>query len=337
MSGQSTRRRPRGQPTFLGSRFFEVLDSTDNVLATAQFGQEEIGWLNGVIPAAQVGSTEQGTQGEVVLLIQAQDLGMVLRAGARVSKTRRQLETDKAGLRTQLERQSKQIKDITKARDDALTAAAQTRSAFEDAKRDFITVDDLSSSLRELHSEMKKLHGIQASLEKKSQQITQLKQEIKNYKTKHDDVKKQLAQRQTGMKTLRQMKRILHDAGRLRPRRRTPKKPKDESSEGHDEKLLKRRVCYKCQMKGHLAKDCPRTAHHFGSSSSEKAEADDASSSQRSLEANVSITQLQHRERSKKKDPGKHPRRCCCQDCMESKYSEDDSRGNPFPFHKDGV
>ena len=287
MSRQGAGRRPRGQPTFLGSRLFEVVQTSENLLVTGLFKRDEIGWLSGVIPVAQVVSAEHGTQGEAAILIRVQDLGAILRIGATASKGRRQLEADKAELRVQLERQSKQIKELSKARDDALTAEAQTRSAFEDAKRDFITVGDLSSSLRTLHSEMKKLHEIQASLEKKSQQITQLKQEIKNYKTKREDVKKQLAQRQTGMKTLRQMKRVLHDVGRQRPRRRTPKHPKDEPAEEHEEKLLKRRVCYKCRMKGHLAKDCQHAERHFGSSSDKMTGGDVSSHSERKMKAEV--------------------------------------------------
>ena len=125
----------------------------------------------------------------------------------------------------------------------------ETETAFEEAKKHFITAPDLVSSLRSLTDEVKTLQ--------------------KNVQTNGERTAEMVVKRPEGRrseKTLLQMKRVLHDLGRY-PRRRRRAKAADAADDGRGA-IRRGRICYSCRCKGHLAEECPqkRTADTVESS-----------------------------------------------------------------------
>ena len=145
---------------------------------------------------------------------------------------------------------SKAERGIVEARRDANEARVEasslqkkleeTETAYEEARSHFITAPALLSSLRSLTTEVKALHEeVRTSGEKTIEAV----------------VRRPPDERRNG-KTLRQMRRVLHDIGRY-PRRHRRGRAAGAADDGG--KATKRgRVCYSCRCKGHLAKNCPR-------------------------------------------------------------------------------
>ena len=116
----------------------------------------------------------------------------------------------------------------------------ETETAYEEAKKHFIMAPDLVPCLRSLSTEVKALHEeVRAS----------------GAKTIDAVVRRPPDERRNG-KTLRQMRRVLHDIGRF-PRRQRRGRAAGAADDG-GEATKRGRVCYSCRCKGHLAKNCPR-------------------------------------------------------------------------------
>ena len=116
----------------------------------------------------------------------------------------------------------------------------ETETAYEEAKKHFIMAPDLVPCLRSLSTEVKALHEeVRASGEKTIDAV----------------VRRPPDERRNG-KTLRQMRRVLHDIGRF-PRRQRRGRAAGAADDG-GEATKRGRVCYSCRCKGHLAKNCPR-------------------------------------------------------------------------------
>ena len=125
----------------------------------------------------------------------------------------------------------------------------ETEAAYEEEKTHFITAPDLVSSLRSLTDVVKTVHDeVRTSSEKTAELVAQRPPEGRRT-----------------VKTLHQMKRVLYDIGRF-PRRR-----RGEAAVAADDgggAIKRRRICYVCRCKGHLAKNCPRV-RTVGATSSE--------------------------------------------------------------------
>ena len=111
----------------------------------------------------------------------------------------------------------------------------KTETAFAEAKKKFISAPDLVPCLQSLTHEVKTLQN--------------------DVKTTAEVMLTRPVEGRRSLKTLQQMKRVLHDMGRYPRRRRA--KAADAADDGGG--AMKRgRICYSCRSKGHLAKDCPR-------------------------------------------------------------------------------
>ena len=152
----------------------------------------------------------------------------------------------------------------------------ETETAFTEAKKNLISAPDLVSSLQSLTGEVKTLQQhIQTNSEKTSEvlakrppedlasSIRSLNNEVKtvrvDLKTKIDKAADAIATRRAEgerhVRTLQQMKRVLHDIGRYPQKRQRRTDVTGGDGSGN---VRRGRICYCCRHKGHLAKDCPR-------------------------------------------------------------------------------
>ncbi len=115
----------------------------------------------------------------------------------------------------------------------------ETETAFAEAERHFIRAPDLVPCLQSLAAEVKTL---QETVRTHSERTAELM------------TTRPVEERRT-VKTLHQMKRVLHDIGRFPRRRRT--RAADAADDGR-RAMRRGRLCYSCRCKGHLAEDCPR-------------------------------------------------------------------------------
>ena len=115
----------------------------------------------------------------------------------------------------------------------------ETDAAFTEAKKKFISAPDLVPCLQSLAAEVKTLQEtVRTNGERTAELMTT-----------------RPAEGRRTVKTLHQMKRVLHDIGRF-PRRRRARATDAADDDGG---AIKRgRICYVCRCKGHLAKDCPQ-------------------------------------------------------------------------------
>ena len=115
----------------------------------------------------------------------------------------------------------------------------ETDAAFTEAKKKFISAPDLVPCLQSLAAEVKTLQEtVRTNGERTAELMTT-----------------RPAEGRRTVKTLHQMKRVLHDIGRFPRRRRA--RATDAADDGGG--AIKRgRICYVCRCKGHLAKDCPQ-------------------------------------------------------------------------------
>ena len=132
--------------------------------------------------------------------------------------------------------------EVDKARVEAFSLQEklkETEAAFTEAKNNFISAPDLVSSLWSLTKEAKTVQKeLKTNFEKTAEVIA----------TRPVDGRQSL-------RTLQQMKRVLHDIRRYPQRRRT----KTDVTEDGLRKVRRGRICYFCRCKGHLLQDCPRT------------------------------------------------------------------------------
>ena len=110
-------------------------------------------------------------------------------------------------------------------------------------------IKNLTDEVKKLSEEVNKIGSLQKLMqEKKDRQIGQLKTDLHNEKRKNVKLKQHSEGRKKGQNLIAQMWRILHDI-RRRPRgRRNPSQSSTSST--------KRRLCYVCRAKGHLAAQC---------------------------------------------------------------------------------
>ena len=115
----------------------------------------------------------------------------------------------------------------------------ETDAAFTEAKKKFISAPDLVPCLQSLAAEVKTLQEtVRTNGERTAELMTT-----------------RPAEGRRTVKTLHQMKRVLHDIGRFPRQRRA--RATDAADDGGG--AIKRgRICYVCRCKGHLAKDCPQ-------------------------------------------------------------------------------
>ena len=157
------------------------------------------------------------------------------------------LSGDNTKLRHDISKAERGIVEARREANEARVAAsslqkklAETETAYEEAKKHFIMAPDLVPCLRSLTTEVKALQEeVRASGEKTTEAV----------------VRRPPDEQRNG-KTLRQMRRVLHDIGRF-PRRRRRAKAADAADDGRGA-IRRGRICYSCRCKGHLAKNCPR-------------------------------------------------------------------------------
>ena len=116
----------------------------------------------------------------------------------------------------------------------------ETETAFTEAKEHLISAPDLVSSLRSLTDAVKAVHDeVRTSSERTVEAVARRPPDGRR-----------------SMKTLQQMRRVLHDIKRY-PRRQRRGRAAGAADDGGG--ATKRgRICYICRCKGHMAKDCPR-------------------------------------------------------------------------------
>ena len=137
---------------------------------------------------------------------------------------------------------AKAQQDENKARVEASSAQQkleETETAYAEAKAHFITAPELVPCLRSLTTEVKTLQEeVRASGERTTEAVARRPPDGRS------------------VKTLQQMKRVLHDIKRY-PRRRRRGRADDVAEEGGGA-TERGRICYACRCKGHLAKNCPQ-------------------------------------------------------------------------------
>ena len=129
----------------------------------------------------------------------------------------------------------------------------ETKAAYLEEKKHFITTPDVARSLESLATEIRELKSAQLAQNEDRLEINKI--DVENKQKLHMIMEKDFEARIGDRKTLKKMKRAIHDI-RRQPQRRQGKEPRRSSDFTGS---LNRRLCYKCRCKGHLAKDCPHT------------------------------------------------------------------------------